>query len=87
MSTDDELDVIYRFVDERLCAGEFDVIDVVLKYLDVERMETVIILAWASITNAARHELGQRADFMCRARFYLSAVEPERVESLLRGFE
>lgn len=82
---DDGLDMIYREIDALLRRGAFPQVDALLAAVDMT-LPTVYLLAFVSITSAAREHLAWD-DFLRRVRERLSIVEPDRVEELLRGFE
>jgi hypothetical protein len=83
----DEVERIYSYVDELLRSGEFKVVDIMLDGIDVDRGGVTSLLAWASITTAAKHELKKRDAYMKRLRARLERDDPARVEALLDGFE
>lgn len=74
-------------IDDKLCAGEFEYVDNVLRYLIAESLDTSVLLSYATITLAASHELKERDDFMIRVRAILEKRDPDRVDALLRGLE
>jgi hypothetical protein len=84
---DDGLERIYSDVDALLQGGRFDVVDELLKIVDIRRFFVVQMLAFVSITFAARDELKAHRLFVTRVREHLQRVEPTRVEELLAGFE
>ena len=86
--TDDAIDMIYSEVDALLRQGEpFTSVDDLLAGIDVSALPTVHLLAFISITFAARVPLVARKDFVRRVRARLAETEPRRVEELLAGFE
>ncbi|MFI5298177.1 MAG: hypothetical protein ACHREM_08775 [Polyangiales bacterium] len=88
VSEEEILDLVYREVDDRLLAGEFDAVSRILDAVDLEKLTTVVALAFASITRLAAHELTEsRPAFMARLRKILEIVDPERVDDLLQGLE
>jgi len=84
---DDEIDRVYRTVDNLLLAGRFLDVDELLDSVDVVALPVVISLSYATITFVARDVLRSRAAFMARLRRHLDRVEPSRVEALLSGLE
>lgn len=84
---DEGLERIYEDVDGLLQEGRFDVVDELLRIVDIYRFFVVQMLAFISITFAARDELKAHAGFVARVREHLKRVEPARVEELLAGFE
>lgn len=79
---DDRIDVIYSRVDDDLCAGRFGEVDSDLLALEVEKMTTVEVLAYLSITKAAEDKLPNRARFATRAREHIEREEPAQAAAL-----
>lgn len=83
---DDAIDVIYGGVDALLRAGDFAQVDALLTAIDPSDWKVVHLLAFVSITSAARDHVAWAA-FLDRVRQHVEGVEPERVRELLAGFE
>lgn len=86
-SDDDEVFAIYDRVDQLHREGRFADVDAILEALDVGGSETIVLLAYVSITRPARTELRAREAFVARVRERLTRVDPERVDDLLAGLE
>lgn len=81
------IDALYRRVDIKLLAGDFSGVDAEMQAVNIEMLSTTMLLAWLSITSAARDVLGLRATLVNRIRSRLEQTEPARVEALLAGLE
>ena len=87
---DDGIEMIYTEVDALLRKSLFGDVDTLLAALDATTMSSlslIHVLAFVSITHAAREHLIARPAFMGRVRQHFTAIEPERTEGLLAGFE
>ena len=73
----DPYDVIYEKVDALLCASRFAEIGQLLDQLDVDSLSADEVVAYLSITVAARHLLAARARFVERARLALCRLKGE----------
>ena len=87
LDEDEVLDRIYEDVDALLRSGAFDCVSAMLAAIDVESLTTVVLLAYASITNSARDVVSARAGFLTRVRRKLEKTDPDHVEELLAGLE
>lgn len=85
--SDEAIDLLYGEIDQLLRDGDFHVVDRILRAILVERFSVLLLLAFASITSAAREHLASRGDFITRLRRRLEATDPSRVEELLAGLE
>ncbi len=83
---DAELLLIYSTVDELLRAGEFEQVDNLLLAQDWRKLPLVQLLAYVSITDAAKHRLKRRHHFMERVKVRLRRETPDRIDELLKGF-
>lgn len=83
--TDDAVDLIFDFVDDRLLEGDAARVDDLLVTTDVKRLDTTLMLAVLSITKPASDQLCNRAAFLRRVEARLRLEEPERMERLLSG--
>jgi hypothetical protein len=84
---EDAIDLIYAEVDTLLREGSFARVDEILDQVEAASLPVVPLLAFVSITNAARDVLAARHGFVARVRQHLARVEPGRVEELLAGLE
>jgi tetratricopeptide (TPR) repeat protein len=82
---EDATDLVFEKIDELLQGAEFDRCDEILRRLDVHRLSTSLMVAFLSITLAAKSELGARAALVDRIEARLREIEPSRLEGLLTG--
>lgn len=89
VASDEEsgIELIYTEVDQLLRGEAFSAVDELLNGVEVASYSVVVLLAFISITYAARDRLNEWAGFFTRARARIAELEPERVEELLSGFE
>lgn len=81
---DDQIDELFGRVDGRLLAGDFGAVDGWLEELDVTETSTDLLVAWLSITWAARSKLQNRAEFVKRVEQTLQRRDPDRVQGLMQ---
>jgi tetratricopeptide (TPR) repeat protein len=79
------IDLVFERIDALLREGRFDSCDEVLRAVDTRRLSTSLMVAFLSITLAAKDELKSRAALVDRIEARLGDVEPERLEGLLSG--
>ncbi|WP_428265089.1 hypothetical protein [Haliangium sp.] len=82
---DEAIDILFDHIDELLSEGQFARCDSVLRAIDLDRLDTNLVVAVLSITLSAADELPHRARLLSRAEKRLSVLAPERVERLLHG--
>jgi hypothetical protein len=78
---------IYEQVDDLLRAGEFALVDSLLRGVDIDKAPAEILLAYLTITSAARDRLEARSGFFRLVRFQLKQTHPDSWEELLEGME
>ena len=83
---DDELDLIYDSIDSLLFDGNFEFVDECLRIIDCEKIDTDLLLGWATITFAARSKLSHRKEFMKRMS-HIIRQRGEMEDGLLNGLE
>lgn len=76
---------IYLRVDAMLRGGQFAAVDRLLRGLDCAALSVLRLLAYLSITSAARPHLLSRDDFAARVRERIERDDPKRAATLLRG--
>ena len=87
-ATDDELDIIFNFVDWMLLNEQFLSVDNMLAALRINKMPTVLIIAFLTITAAAKNRLSNRNDFFEHAKTFIMGREGrEKTKRLLDGLE
>jgi hypothetical protein len=85
---DDEIDIIFNFVDWMLINEHFQACNDMLKYLQVNKMSTPIIIAFLTITASAKDVLYSRTTFFEQAkRFIMGREGKHKTERLLDGLE
>ena len=85
--TDTALDVLFDHIDDMLCNGEFQKCDDGIQQIDLERLDTNLLVGVLSITLAAREKLTRRAQVVQAIRKRLEILAPGRVEPLTEGLE
>lgn len=63
MSTDQELDVVYDTVNDLFCEGRFKEVDEMLAAIDVDSMDSVLLIAWLTTSAWAKSKLPSRPAF------------------------
>lgn len=81
---DEAIDLVFDYIDRKLLDGDFMNVDDMLDECEVEKLNTVLMLAFLAITYAARSELTCRDKFRQRVEKRLKEIEPERAEVLLK---
>lgn len=82
---EDAIDLLFEQVDDLLLAGRFNDCDKILQKVDIDRLETNLMIGLLSVTLAAAKELPNRALVMSAIRESLTRSDPARVERLLNG--
>lgn len=83
--TDHTIDVLFNTIDDMLIDGEFDSCDAGLETLDLERLDTNLLIAALSITKSAAPILPSRQRFVERVEQRVRELAPERLEELMSG--
>lgn len=78
------VDILFRNIDTLLRNGQFDVCDGLIKGIDLQRLDTNLIVALLSITLPAADKLPYRPSLFTACFERLSALAPDRVERLVR---
>lgn len=82
-SDDEAIDLLFVHMDNLLCAGRYDQVDIVLSQLDCDRMSSTLIVATLSCTKRARNRLKARSAFRERAATRLHEIIPDRADRVL----
>jgi hypothetical protein len=85
--SDDLVDAIYSHIDMQLRKGRFEAVDHELERVTPLTCEVIEMLAYLSITSAAKEHLPGRDRLVTRVRDHLTKTDPARVEELLMGLE
>jgi len=84
---DERMHAFYRRIAAKLSAGDFVAVDDEIALIDVEKMGTAPLLAWLTVTLAARDSLTMRKRLALAVRVKLQRDDPDRVNALLAGLE
>lgn len=82
---DAQVDRIFDEVDDLFLEGLFEDVDYILENLDVPKTPTVLLVAYLSITLAAKDELKKRVEFFQKVKTELEVRENR--PNLLKGLE
>lgn len=78
MATDRRLDEIYDSIDDKLCAGDFEAVDIFLRQTDVSKLDLDELLGYLTATFPAKNKLP------FRHAFYESVVQITRAHGQYR---
>ncbi len=81
------LDKLYRALDRLVRSGRFSECDRILEEINVDQMNTHLLVGVLTITAPDSQRLASRAGLFRRVRTRLSRLAPERSERLLAGLE
>lgn len=81
------IDGVFVGVDSLLRAGAFDSVNQILLTLPIEEIDTDLVLAFLTITAAARSLLPDRSHYFARAKELFIKRGEEDIEGLLVGLE
>jgi len=81
------IDKIFNWCDDHFLDGYFEDVDNKLASIDIKSLWTDEILAYLSITIAAKEHLPSRDEFYVKCRAELEGREEDDVDGLLRGLE
>ena len=87
LSDDSVIDLIFNNFDIEFRAGNFNKVDSILEDLDIDKLNTVLLIAILSITHSARDKLCSRECFIRRIRAKFEKTESHRVDRLLKNYE
>lgn len=79
------IDLVFEHFDELLFEGRMREADEALAAVDVERLDSNLMVAVLTITYAAKDRLNRRAELLRRVDSRLRVLAPERVSDLLDG--
>ena len=82
---DESVDVIFDHFDELLHSRNFREADKALDAVDVNRLDSSLMVALLTITRAAKYNLRRREELIRRIETKLRADAPDRVDELLSG--
>lgn len=79
------IDLLFGKVDSLLCAGSFEEIDALLRTIEVDCLDTTLLVGVLSITVSAKNHLRDRAALAKRIEQRLKLLAPDRIDRLLTG--
>lgn len=82
---DDAIDILFQNVDELLTRGDFAGCDELLRVVDLNHLDTNLVVALLSITAGASAHLRERGAVFARAKEVLLKLSPSRADRLLDG--
>lgn len=87
-SIDEEIDIIFNFVDWMLLNEHYCACNDMLNQLSFRKMHTALLIAFLTITAAAKNHLPDRQQFFDRANIVITQREGEqKTKRLLDGLE
>lgn len=84
-SIDNKMDVIFKYIDDRMLDDEFEKIDQFFDAIDINKLEENNIIAIIAITYCGMDKLQRREEFINRAEIRLMELlkDKERIDKLL----
>lgn len=84
---DDAIDLLFDCVDNLLLRGDFDIVNQLIKDIEIEKLSTSLCVSVLSITLAASDKLPNRQSFFFSVEERLIAERgKEKAERILRRF-
>lgn len=83
--TDHAIDVLFAGVDDLLSNEWFFECDQIIGKIDLEQLDTHLLVGLLSITFTAKSVLPGRPDLVRRVEERLKILAPDRIEGLMRG--
>ena len=80
----EQINRIYHLVEDLLCDGRFETVDLLLDSLNVDRVLPEVLVAWLTITLAAKDKLKTRDVFVQRCRACWVFQDQDQREALKR---
>ena len=80
---DDAIDVVLDNIDDMLLAGEFGQCDRALSAVDLDRLDTNLMVCFMSVTLAAKRHLQNRAAFVDAVERKLEDTRPDSTKRLM----
>ena len=80
---DEATDVLFKYVDDLLSTQKFSQCDEFLQAIDLDRLDSNLILALLSLTRAAEKDLPYRPKLLTKARARLVELDPHRADRIL----
>lgn len=86
-SYDQALDLLFIKVDDAMYADDWLGIDSMLQKIDINRLETNLLVGILTATLPGKSRLAERADFYQRARSKMMELAADRIVGLTSGLE
>ena len=84
---DDAIDLLFDHIDEMFLEGRFEECNDLLPKIDLEKMDTYLLVGLLSITFAAKNKLSYHPEFESKIEERLKVLAPDRAHRLIRGFK
>lgn len=81
---DDAIDILFDTFDDLFMDGEFEKADELLPTIEVEKLDTNLLVALLVITYPAKEKLSNRPAVVERVKERLYEIAPDRARELLR---
>lgn len=81
------MDLLFAYIDDLLYKGRFADCDQLLEEVDLQYLNTYLIIGFLSTTRRATSVLKNRKSFVERARVRLTELAPDRIERLMSGLD
>jgi len=81
--TDRAIDILFKHIDTMFLDGEFEGCNEILPKIDLERLDTNLLVGLLSITVAAKDKLPSRPELVRRIEERLTILAPDRVRRLV----
>ena len=82
-----EIDKLYDAIDDAFVAGQFNMVDLFLEYIDASQFIPEILVAILTITLPAKDKLNNRALFFRQVKSILEIGDKKDAEQTLHGLE
>lgn len=79
------IDMLFDRVDRMMLDEKFEDVDGLLRIIDVDRLDSNLMVGVLTITQCARERLAERVGALERIEKRLRATDPDRVDELLQG--
>lgn len=80
------MDELFGRLDDLFLDGDFAAADSLLQIVDLERLDTNLLVGLLCICSPAKRNLPHYDELLLRVRSRLSLTEPDRVDRLMSGF-
>lgn len=84
---DHGLNLIIEYTDDCFLENRFQDCDFLLDTVNLNLLDTFLIVGFLSATRCAKNKLKSRKTFVERARIRLTELAPDRIERLMSGLD